>query len=458
MRFPFLNKSIQASSEIASLEKQLTEASQKIAAIQSSISIAADDTTTYHYTLNKYNSYTKKIVQLSKMMNGKAQWGGGTLQMIAASRAAFIIGPGLRVSLDPKYPNAGKELDFAKQFIKYNNLNEHTALQWGKSAELYGKFLALLKPDPSYTQKPFTGMIKLIPKPYDAYNYKIDYDPDDLSHYTRASYTSATKKTGFDVGESGFIYSVFGGQLSDVNEPIPPIGAAIDDIENLDKAAFDWRKANHLYAAPTPWFNFASAAEARKFYESNQYKNWRIGKGIVTTGCDFSIIGLQGQGYTTIKDEMQYLARRISGVTGIPVHFFGFPDLLSNRDTADNMIEGVIMATNRERQGWASWYDDAIKKAMQLYNLKFNGSLDPDAIMTTIVVTSSSQMTNIKDVWLPAYHAGAISLHTLLMQLSVSDIKNERKEIEKDASLRTSNAIKLEQGQNPANSRSGYSG
>ena len=95
---------------------------------------------------------------------------------------------------------------------------------------------------------------------------------------------------------------------------------------------------------------------------------------LVLGGLDvkYELVGWTGDGYTTLKEETQALAKTVSGTTGIPVHFLGYPELLSNRDTAENLVALIVLSTNKERHTWTGAYDELCHKAMIIYNTAFD--------------------------------------------------------------------------------------
>ena len=104
-------------------------------------------------------------------------------------------------------------------------------------------------------------------------------------------------------------------------------------------------------------------------------------------GVSYDLVGWKGEGFTTIKEESQALVKTISGTTGVPVHFLGYPELLSNRDTADNLIQFLELTTSKERRTWIGAYEELFQKAMVLYSAAFGTALNPLAINATIKKT-----------------------------------------------------------------------
>ncbi|MFA7283683.1 MAG: hypothetical protein WC066_03955, partial [Candidatus Omnitrophota bacterium] len=160
--------------------------------------------------------------------------------------------------------------------------------------------------------------------------------------------------------------------------------------------------------------------------------NWRIGKAIVMANGEFNLICYSGEGFTTIKNALEADVTTISGATGVPVHFLGHPELLSNRATATSLLELTELATNRERSVWEGGYEELFQKAITLYNKNFNKGLEPNAVTAKIPFISSAKLEFVANVYLPMYEANTISLETFLSYLSDIDVNEEIKRIEKD--------------------------
>jgi hypothetical protein len=121
----------------------------------------------------------------------------------------------------------------------------------------------------------------------------------------------------------------------------------------------------------------------------------------------------------------------------VPVHFLGFPELLSNRATADNFLELIFAATLKERQTWKGCYQEVLAKAMAIFNAKtgleqMSKKLDPSRITIDIPYISAQTWQNLKDVFLPAALAGKISDELFLSKIPGVDVDEELKRTEAD--------------------------
>ncbi|MDD4984349.1 MAG: hypothetical protein PHQ43_00970 [Dehalococcoidales bacterium] len=354
------------------------------------ITTNTDSTSTLHYTGTRYTDYPSQVAQLSKMYDGTARWGCMTTRNIIDMRTAFSVGKGVKpVKRDGFDGNAKKELAWVTEFMKYNNLDEEMVQEYAKEAELEGRVLLRLLVDRA------NKAIRVIHTPWRKFNYEITTPPYDFFNYTNAKYTgSGEPGVTFDAPPAVFIYRRFGGNASDVNTTPPKTTFVLREIEDLDKAMWDWRKINRIFSAPTPVITAPDKRTAKEISDWIDSSNWRIGKMLILGGLnvDFKLVGWNGDGYTTIKEETLGLIKIISGTTGIPVHFLGFPELLSNRDTAENLIELIELSTRKERRTWMGAYQEMFKKAMVLSNLAFGTTLNPEAVGAEI---EESDMTRV---------------------------------------------------------------
>jgi hypothetical protein len=126
-------------------------------------------------------------------------------------------------------------------------------------------------------------------------------------------------------------------------------------------------------------------------------------------------------------NEIITLAKIISGTTGVPVHFLGLPDLLSNRATADNLMELVWASTVKERETWNSAYTEILKKAIDKWNANNKGptKLRNDVLRIEIQEVSSEQWTHLEKVFIPLLLAGKVSLEYVLSQIPNLDMQEE---------------------------------
>jgi len=354
--------------------------------IQASTDITTNiDSTTgkvYIGTPFRLNTYAKQVTQLGKLYDNIADWGCMIAKNVIDMRTAFSVGTGVRVIKHKDFKeDATKELEWCKEFMRFNNLDEEMPQEYAKEAEIEGKILLRFLVDQTAEN------IRVVHVPWRQFNYTIYTPAWDFFNYNRAEYVgSGEPGIKFDLTPEFFVYKRFGGGASKINETPPKTSFVIREMEDLDKAIVDWRKINRLFAAPTPTFSSEDKTTSKELNTWLDGKNWKIGEALVLGGLNvkYELVGWKGDGYTTLKEETQSLVKTISGTTGIPVHFLGYPELLSNRDTAENLIELIVLSTNKERNTWMGAYEELFQKAMVIYNTVFGTKLNPMAVDSTI--------------------------------------------------------------------------
>lgn len=402
-------------------------------AIDVNVQLAAIESVTQTASGNPYPGYEQAIVELGKKYDGVAQWGNFQARTIIDVRAAFTIGNGIVAkAVDPKTGKpAGegqfqKELDFINAFIKYNNLDEEGAQDFAKEAEIEGRTLFRLVPDPEKQQ---VG-IRFIS--FTSKKYKVEADPDDYMHYTAVKY-KVESGSEVVINEGDFIYKKFAGRVDKVNDVMPKTATILRQLEDLDKALKDLRAINNLFAAPTPHFNCEDAASATDLYNRLQKINWKIGKLLVTTKATFALVGADSAGAESLVKEITNIVKIISGVTGIPVHFLGLPDLMSNRSTSTDLFEMIIASTNRERKTWVGVYEELFKAAIKIANDQFGLGLNVDCISCDIPQITSEKLKELTEVWLPLYRDNVIDLDYFLSMIPNADPDRMKKAVELEA-------------------------
>ena len=369
---------------------------------------------TTKYRGNEYTSYTSAVQEISKKYNGNADWGVLQTGNIIDLRAAFIINEGLKIV--KKTDDADAEYEWVKRFFEYNDLDKEMSQEFAKEAEIEGKLaLKIIPEEVSISDKDEKEtMISVRFITWTDKKYTIETDPQDYMKFIKLKWQPKDKDKPEILKEDEFVYKKFGGRINKPNSPTPKIMKCLTQIENLDKALRDWREINRIFAGPILYISVNDANEAKVAQEATSEKNWKIKKVIVTTGelkyAQFDIKGVE-----SLENEILTLCKMISGQTGIPVHFLGPVELMSNRATAENLMEMVNAATSKDRETWKGAYEEIIRKAMIMYNGRVNQGmskerqLDPDKIGIDIPVITKEQWEHLEKVLLPAAIAGKVS-------------------------------------------------
>lgn len=391
------------------------------------------DATTDYIGGNPYASYDSAIAELSKKYEGTAYWGNDQARTIVDVRAAFTIGNGIQVvEIDPKTKKAllsssgkyAKEMDFINGFIKHNNLDEEGVQELAKEAEIEGRTLLKIIPDPDGNNID----IRFIS--YNTNHYKVKTNAEDYLKYESVEYRRPDNQAEVKLQANEFVYKKFAGRTDKVNDIMPKTALILRKLEDLDKALKDLREINNLFASPTPHFNCEDAAAANDLRSIFQKINWKIGKVAVTAKTTFTMVSADAAGAESIVKEIVSICKVISGCVGIPVHFLGLPDLMSNRAVSTDMFEMIIASTNRERKTWVGTWEEVFKKAMEMSNNTFGTSFNTEVISCDIPQITAEKLKELVDVWLPLYQSNVVDLDYMLSMIPNADperIKNAAK-------------------------------
>lgn len=410
------------------------------------------------YSGNAYQTYEQAVVAIDRKYNGTAEWGVLQTGSIIDLRSAFIIGDGITVSA--KEGEAEKELEWTEEFLEYNDLDQEVAQEFAKEAEIEGKIALKLALEPDKDvegKKKFMISVRFIS--WLDKKYKIETNPKDYLDYQKLVWqeTGSTKAETLEKKE--FVYKKFGGRIMNPNEAAPKIMKCLTQIEGLDKAERDWREINHIFAGPILYGKCETDKEVKLVLAAMNDKNFKI-KRVLAGTAELGFIDLNIKGVESIEREIESLIKLISGTTGIPVHFLGFVDLMSNRATADTLIEMINAGTTKERNTWIGAYEEVIKKAMMMWNeaaekgMGPDKKLDPDKIKVDIPVITKQHYERLEKIFLPAWLSGKLSDEAFFTMLPGFDVKAELKrkeEKEKSELEQTKRDLKDRQDKNLEN-------
>lgn len=374
------------------------------------------------YVGNEYRDYGRAIEELDRKYNGIAEWGVFQAGNIIDLRAVFIIAEGVKVTkIDPEARD--DEMEFANAFLEYNDLDREMAQEFSKEAEIEGKILVKLawEPDDEQIAARFIS--------WTSKKYKVICDPLDYMWYKTVEWTPTGDTKAETIEEPYFVYKKFGGRLNQPNTAVPRTMKCLTQIESLDKALRDWREINRLFSAPVPVVQYETALQAQQAQTDLDKINWKVRKALSMVG-EFSFVQPSMSGIDSLEREIITLAKMISGTTGVPVHFLGLPDLLSNRSTAENLMEMIFASTLKERQIWIGAYSEMIAKAMAIYNdamgqAQSSTALDPQTIKIDIPFYSAQYWSMIKDILIPLSLSGKISDELILSKIPGIDALEE---------------------------------
>lgn len=403
------------SRKIEKLEGELKKQVKKVQELGDVLSF--QDTEPSTYKGNEYLTYEAAVIEIDKKYRGVAEWGTVETGNIIDVRAAFIIAQGLNVVIEDK--NSKKEQEFAEAFLKYNFLFQEMPMEYTKEAEIEGKFLAEL----SWNETDKNVKLRYIP--FTGTSYQVKTDGSDYLIFKEVEFKGKAKKK--KLLQPNFVYKRFGGRVFMPNHPAMKVWKCLTQIDGLDRALRDLREINNLFATPIPYMKCATALEAKQANEVIDKLNWKARKAFASTG-DFKYISPQPGSTEMIIKEIETKSKIISGSTGVPVHFLGFPDLLSNRATADNLLELIWASTTKEREIWTGAYNEALNKAMVIQNEKKGRTkLEKGKVSIEIKGIPKDELAYLKEFYLPAFLSGKISLDLFLSKIPGINVEAEKK-------------------------------
>lgn len=409
------NKTKPQQQEVNRLQSQIVEMQMLITNTIGMVEQGADS-----YVGSKYRCYATMVNELARKYDGESEWGNSITQNIIDLRATLEIGSGVEIAsaTGSKQEEVKAATEFLKEFMLLNGLRDEIPIEWAKEAELEGKTLVRIYPMKLKDKENFS--VKHIP--WHCNNYVVKSKPDDYQDYTEVTYVN--NGTQHKVSAEDFVYAKFSGRLSEINNTPPKVGKVLTAIENLDKAMHDWRKVNYLFASPTPHFKATDAESAKRVMDTLKKINWKIGK-ILSTNTEYNLVGMDIEGMESIWNEITYLAKIISGATNIPVHFLGFPDLMTNRSTAESLMDLVTAAGSKERQIWVSFYTHLFEKILEKANKIYGKDFNPYCVKATIGDISANKLKELIDVWLQLRMAKEISGKTFRTMIPGIDAEQE---------------------------------
>lgn len=314
-------------------------------------------------TYNGYKNYVSQVRETYKKYNGRADFGVAQTRCIIDLRSAMISGEGISVVTEDE--DLGEWID---KFLTENNLTGGPELfKAVKGTEMAGQELLTLKE----IKKPKENSIGIkvnrigyrITKPFRAV-----YSDDIVSNIEPIGFEIKKKEDGkwekLDLKD--FVYVRTGGDDLNEYEPTTKTGVILTDLENYDRAIKDMRRNNHILARVTPVFNVESEPEAKSLVKKLNEMKWKIGQAFIGK-AKFKYETPGSGAHDNLKAEMVATIKNISASTGVPVHWLGYVDLMSNRSTADSLFEMIKQHTINERNEWESALYQLIFKAQELY-------------------------------------------------------------------------------------------
>jgi hypothetical protein len=358
-------------------------------------------------TSNNYVSRATQAAETIRKYRGQAVKGNLLVKNIVNTRSAFTVGRGL------SYVGPDNEKQFVQAFWKANKIDLSYMQQLARERCFEGQVLLTLRPGAD--GMPQCRFLSWVDTSYDVQT--SDYDYADVKG---VSYTVGNHHGHLQPGE--FVFFKFDTRLNSV-EGTPLLAGILNTIEDLDDALTSWRSMNNKFSKPTPYFKFEQEADAEAFQTRLTTTNWEMGQPLAGGG-DASMIQIGYGPYTSMKEEIAVKAQIISGHTGVPVHYFGFPDLLSNRAVADDLKTMFVSISETEQAEWERGLTDLLTAAATMYSMARGERIEITG-RARVEFVSEVAYKQLVDVWLPLYLDGAITLETFLSKVPGVDENKE---------------------------------
>lgn len=309
-------------------------------------------------TTNVYNTYESQVSETYRKYNALSSFGNQQVRSVVDLRTAFIAGEGISISCEDD-PTS----DWVERFLSRNLLQGPNFINAVKGSEMCGQALFVLQVSEWLDRSLFVKAIRF------PYTIKEPFKPVFRNPRLKDEVLDIVVKKEFGYESANFrnfIYIRTGGDDGNTEGPCTKTGVVLTDMENYDRAIKDMRRNNHIFARITPTWNVDTAAEAKSLKEKLSQMKWKIGEAFIGK-AKFKYETPETGAHENLSTELASTIKTISSVTGIPVHWLGYVDLMSNRSTAESLYELIKNATILERQFWESSLFNMIIKAQELY-------------------------------------------------------------------------------------------
>ncbi|MHA1302148.1 MAG: hypothetical protein ACTSPI_00400 [Candidatus Heimdallarchaeaceae archaeon] len=309
-------------------------------------------------TINVYNTYESQVTETYRKYNALSSFGNQQVRAVVDLRTAFIAGEGISISCEDEQTSNWIETLLARNLLQGPNF-----INAVKGSEMAGHALFVLEPSEWFDKSLF---IKIIRFPY---TIKEPFKPVFKNPRLKDEVLDIVVKKEFgwqSANLRNFIYIRTGGDDGNTEGPCTKIGVVLTDMENYDRAIKDMRRNNHIFARITPTWKTKTATETTSLKSQLNEKKWKIGDAVIGS-AEFEYKVPKTGAHENLTSEMVASIKTISSVTGVPVHWLGYVDLMSNRSTAETLYELIKNATILERQFWQNSLYNMIIKAQELY-------------------------------------------------------------------------------------------
>jgi hypothetical protein len=390
------------------------------------------------YAWNLFQAYETAIPEIHRMYNCESAW-GITIGALIDLRAAFVGGHG--VEIEQIIPDSDREKAFVEKFLETNSLNSAGFLKLLREPEKEGKCLLKIINDPEFkwtwTDKKKEvsekGMAKIQYLSWIESGYKIAPKEWGGEVAGTAVYKNSDKEAQkITLKEPEFVYRRWRGPSNKIDKATSVFQRVIEHVVGLEKAYFDQRLNNHLFAAAKPWVkceNKHQADEMNSLLNENAEGYNIASRRIMIYVGEFKFA--QPTESTMLQNEISTHRKAISFHTGIPEQFLGDSSGVRGKDLSENLMEGVDHAMEGDRQVAEDMLNELITKAIAMVNGKTT-ALRENAVKIRIGKITAADWNRIVAIWMPATNDGLVSRETFLERVPGLDVEQELERLEKE--------------------------
>lgn len=362
---------------------------------------------------NAYITHEQQALETARKIKGQSLRGNLLTKNIINTRTAFTCGRGLTISGWGE--NESDERRFISAFVQANNLSLAQFRRFGRERCIEGQCLFVLNPHEDGI--PRLRFVSWLDTRYEVQSEWQDYG------VLRSVEWSSPRSTLVRVPAGQAAFLKFDGRLTE-NEGVPLLAGCLNQLEQLEELLGLFLAVNKAGARITPHFEFTSEADAAAFQERLKAMNWQMGTALASGG-KASVLQIGYGAQLSLDSNLLALVKVISGHSGVPPMYLGFPELLSNRATSDNLADMFVEISEQETDEWGVGFTDVIGRAMAMHNRQTGSRLVTTGGRCVLEVVSDAHFRRVAEVWLAMYEAGALTLETLLQKVPGVDETTE---------------------------------
>jgi len=337
---------------------------------------------------NEYHERREAVQQLGYRWRNQSVLGNATIQRAIKIQASLALPSGVDVVADDP-EDAAPELDYIKECIDYNNLNEGGALSLAVEQYIEG----------SDAEELVWNEAERLPKmhhiPWLKTQYAVarnDVDPDLPGDLT-------STHTSLNVPADRLGYFVQGSRRQDFNG-FPTTAGGLGYAIAIDQTVRDWHLSTSMFGNASLVFSTNDSREAEKLRTWITSNGWQPGNVIAINGTPI-LVEPSGNAAEAAKQELEALIKLFCNATSLMPQWVGWADILSNRAVADEMGQVTNITNTAELSKWRGEFETLFNKWIMMRNEKINGQLRVGVVRPKLLQVTDRAWEVVEKVWLP---------------------------------------------------------